>query len=235
VINSGATALSSGTTNHKFKMKTALIAGSTGLIGKHLLQLLLESDQYNLIKAITRKPLDFQHPKLENIILDFDTMTEQYSHFKTDDVFCCLGTTMKHAGSKDAFKKVDYDYPLEIAKVCKSQGAKQYLLVSSLGANKTSSIYYNQIKGEVEDAIAAVRYDRFHIFRPSLLMGDRIEKRSGEDAAKIIYAIFGFLIPTKYKGIQGAQVAKSMLHFASSLENGKFIHESNELQLVNSN
>ncbi len=219
----------------KFKMKTALIAGSTGLIGKHLLQLLLESDQYNLVKAITRKPLDFQHPKLENIVVDFDKMTEQYSHFKTDDVFCCLGTTMKQAGSKDAFKKVDYDYPVEIAKVCKSQGAKQYLLVSALGASTTSGIYYNQIKGQVEEAIGAVAYDRYHIFRPSLLMGDRAEKRGGEDAAKIVYKIFGFLIPTKYKGIQGEQVASAMLHFASSIGSGKFIQESNELQLVNSN
>jgi len=216
-------------------MKTALIAGSTGLIGKHLLQLLLESDQYNLVKAITRKPLDFQHPKLENIVVDFDKMTEQYSHFKTDDVFCCLGTTMKQARSKDAFKKVDYDYPVEIAKVCKSQGAKQYSLVSALGADKDSSIYYNKIKGEVEEAISAVGYDRYHIFRPSLLLGDRTEKRSGEDAAKIVYKIFGFLIPSKYKGIEGAKVAKSMLQFASAIENGKFIHESNELQLVNSN
>lgn len=216
-------------------MKTALIAGSTGLIGKHLLQLLLESDQYNLVKAITRKPLDFQHPKLENIVVDFDKMTEQYSHFKTEDVFCCLGTTMKQARSKDAFKKVDYDYPVEIAKVCKSQGAKQYSLVSALGADKDSSIYYNKIKGEVEEAISAVGYDRYHIFRPSLLLGDRTEKRSGEDAAKIVYKIFGFLIPSKYKGIEGAKVAKSMLQFASAIENGKFIHESNELQLVNSN
>lgn len=216
-------------------MKTALIVGSTGLIGKHLLQLLLESDQYNLVKAITRKPLDFQHPKLENLVVDFDKMTERYAHFKTDDVFCCLGTTMKQAGSKDAFKKVDYDYPIEIAKVCKSQGAKQYLLVSALGANAKSAIYYNQIKGEVEAAISAISYERYHIFRPSLLMGERTEKRSGEDAAKIIYKIFGFLIPAKYKGIQGAQVARSMLHFASSIESGKFIHESNELQLINSN
>lgn len=216
-------------------MKTALIAGSTGLIGKHLLQLLLESDQYNLVKAITRKPLDFQHPKLENIVVDFDKMTEQYSHFKTDDVFCCLGTTMKQAGSKNAFRKVDYDYPVEIAKVCKSQGAKQYLLVSALGANKDSSIYYNQVKGEVEEAINAIAYDRYHIFRPSLLLGDRVEKRSGEDAAKIVYKIFGFLIPAKYKGIEGAKVAKSMLQFASAIESGKFIHESNEIQLANSN
>ncbi|MEO7989111.1 MAG: oxidoreductase [Chryseolinea sp.] len=211
-------------------MKTALIAGSTGLIGKHLLQLLLESDQYNLVKAITRKPLDFQHPKLENIVVDFDKMTEQYSHFKTDDVFCCLGTTMNQAGSKAAFKKVDYDYPVEIAKVCKSQGAKQYLLVSALGANKKSAIYYNRIKGEVEEAIGAVGYDRYHIFRPSLLMGDRVEKRAGEDAAKLVYGIFGFLIPSKYKGIQGAQVAKSMVRFSSAIESGNFIHESNELQ-----
>ncbi len=213
-------------------MKTALIAGSTGLIGKNLLQLLLESDQYNLIKAITRKPLDFQHPKMENIVVDFDKMTEQYAHFKTDDVFCCLGTTMKQAGSKAAFKKVDYDYPIEIAKVCKSQGAKQYLLVSALGANKKSSVYYNRIKGEVEEAIEAIGYDRYHIFRPSLLMGKRVEKRGGENAAKLFYNIFGFIIPAKYKGISSEKVAKAMLHFSSTVGNGKFIHESGQLQNI---
>jgi uncharacterized protein YbjT (DUF2867 family) len=137
---------------------------------------------------------------------------------------------MKQAGSKAAFKKVDFDYPVEIAKVCKSQGAKQYLLVSALGANKKSSIYYNRIKGEVEEAIGTVGYDRYHILRPSLLMGDRVEKRAGEDAAKLVYSIFGFLIPAKYKGIQGVQVAKSMLRFSSAIESGNFIHESNELQ-----
>ncbi len=215
-------------------MKTALIAGSTGLIGKHLLQLLLESDQYNLVKAITRKPLDFQHPKLENIIVDFDRLTEQYAHFKADDVFCCLGTTMKQAGSKDAFQKVDYVYPVELAKICKSQGAKQYLLVSALGANKKSSIYYNRIKGELEEAIDVLGYERYDIFRPSLLMGERTDKRAGEDAAKLFYGIFGFLIPTKYKGIQGNKVAQAMIYFSSSTEKGKFIHESSALQLVGS-
>jgi uncharacterized protein YbjT (DUF2867 family) len=137
---------------------------------------------------------------------------------------------MKQAGTKEAFKMVDHDYPVALAMICKSQGAKQYLLVSALGANKKSSIYYNHIKGEVEEAIGALGYDHFHIFRPSLLMGDRNEKRAGEDAAKLFYSIFGFLIPAKYKGIQGKQVAKAMLHFSSTYEKGKIIHESGELQ-----
>ena len=213
-------------------MKTALIAGSTGLIGHHLLQLLLESDRYNLVKAITRKPLEIQHPKLDNIVIDFSTLAKQNTPLGADDVFCCLGTTMKQAGSKAAFKMVDHDYPVALAMICKTHGAKQYLLVSALGANKKSSIYYNHIKGEVEEAIGALGYERYHIFRPSLLMGDRTAKRPGEDAAKLFYSIFGFLIPAKFKGIQGKKVAQAMLHFSSSLEKGKFIHESNALQLL---
>jgi uncharacterized protein YbjT (DUF2867 family) len=147
-----------------------------------------------------------------------------------DDVFCCLGTTMAKAESKENFYKVDFSYPLFIAKAAHSHGAKQYLLVSALGANKESSIYYNRVKGEIEDSIKQIRYKAIHIFRPSLLLGSRDEKRSGEDAAKIFYKIFGFLIPKKYQAIDSHKVAKAMITLASQDDKGIFIHESKELQ-----
>jgi uncharacterized protein YbjT (DUF2867 family) len=211
-------------------MRTALIAGATGLIGKQLLEALLKDPTYSHIKAVTRKPLGINHQRLENILVDFDKLEEHKDQLTADDVFCCLGTTMKKAGSKEAFRKVDYEYPLALAKILKADNAEQYLLVSALGATKDSSIFYNQVKGEIEEDIEKVGFDSYHIFRPSLLLGPREEQRAGEDAAKVVYKVFGFLIPQKYKGIEAVKVAQAMLHFAKQKQKGKHIHESVELQ-----
>jgi uncharacterized protein YbjT (DUF2867 family) len=210
-------------------MKTALIAGSTGLIGKQLLQMLLNSDRYSKVIAITRNDLP-PHPKLVVLKVEFEKLDQWANSLTGDDVFCCLGTTMAKAKSKASFYKVDFFYPLLIAKAALSHGAKQYLLVSALGANKESSIYYNRIKGDIEDAIKQVNYKAIHIFRPSLLLGPRDEKRPGEDAAKVFYKIFGFLIPRRYQAIDSYKVAKAMITLASQDDEGIFIHESKELQ-----
>lgn len=211
-------------------MKTALIAGSTGLIGNQLLSLLLNDDSYSVVKAISRKPLDFNHPKLENIVLDFDQMAQHSGQLKADDVFCCLGTTIKKVKTKEKFRQVDFDYPLTLARISKANGARQYLLVSALGADKKSSIFYNQVKGEVEEAIGEVGFASFQIFRPSLLMGDRQESRSGEETGKVFFKYFGFLVPKKYKGIDSIKVACAMQAFAKIEKPGTHIHESGEMQ-----
>ncbi len=211
-------------------MKTALVAGSTGLIGGQLLQLLLGDDYYDSVKAISRKPLEINHPKLENIVLDFDKLTEHHDALKADDIFCCLGTTIKKVKTKEKFRKVDFDYPVELAKLTKANGADQYLVVSALGADKNSKIFYNQVKGEVEEAIAQVGFKSFHIFRPSLLMGDRLESRSGEEAGKVFFKYFDFLVPMKYKGIDSVKVARAMQKIATLHLQGTHVHESKELQ-----
>jgi len=208
-------------------MKTALIAGATGLVGSHLLPLLLSGDRYEKVIAITRKPLP-EHPRLEQVTIDMSDPSA-YTTFKADDVYCCLGTTIAVAGSKENFRKVDFVYPSVMARALLSHGANQYMLVSALGANKASAIFYNRIKGEVEEAVQAAGYRTVHIFRPSLLLGDRVEKRSGEDAAKVFYKIFGWLIPKKYKGIEGIKVAKAMYTCASREQTGSHIHDSGEL------
>jgi len=210
-------------------MKTALIAGSTGLIGQQLLRLLIESPLYEKVIAITRQDLA-AHPKLIQVKMEFGNITEKSGMLKADDVFCCLGTTMAKAGSKEKFRQVDFYYPYLLAKTTHAAGASQYLLVSSLGANKSSTIFYNEVKGEVEEAVSSVGFDAVHIFRPSLLLGPRTEKRSGEDAAKLFYRIFGFFIPGKYKAISSLKVANAMLDFATQDKKGTFIHESDELQ-----
>jgi len=211
-------------------MKVAVIAGSTGLIGKQLLQLLLDDPEYHLVKAITRTPLELKHVKLQNIVADFNRLGEYADRISGDVVFCCLGTTMKKAGSKEAFRKVDYVYPLELADVTHASGSQQFLLVSALGADKNASIYYNKVKGEVEEAIGKVGFSSYHIFRPSLLLGPRNESRPGEDAAKFFYKVFGFLIPEKYKALDSMKVARAMLLLAREEQEGSHIHESVSLQ-----
>ncbi len=210
-------------------MKTALLAGSTGLIGKQLLELLLKSDRYSKVIALTRNDLP-AHPKLEIVKVEFNKLNEWADKLIADDVFCCLGTTMAKAGSKDAFYQVDFFYPLLIAKTTQAKKAKQYLLVSALGANKESSIYYNRVKGEIEEAISQVGFKTVHIVRPSLLLGPRAEKRPGEHAAQLVYQLFSFLIPKKYKAIQSGKVANAMLQLAAQEKQGNHIHESKELQ-----
>lgn len=209
--------------------RTALVAGSTGLIGGQLLSLLMEDPYYDKVIALSRKPLALTHAKLQNILVEVDQLN-QHKDLKAEDVFCCLGTTIKQAKTKEAFRKVDFDYPLALANKAKTNGAKQFLLVSALGSNKNSSIFYNRVKGEVEEAIAAVGYDSFHIFKPSLLVGPRKEQRSGEDAAKVFYKIFGFLIPLKYKEIESIKVARAMNALAKTNQHGLQIHESDVLQ-----
>jgi uncharacterized protein YbjT (DUF2867 family) len=209
--------------------RTALLAGSTGLIGNQLLHLLLEDPGYDKVIALSRKPLALTHQKLQNVVLEGDQL-KQHSNLMAHDVFCCLGTTIRQAKTKEAFRKIDYDYPLELAKTVHANGAKQFLLVSALGSDKNSRIFYNRVKGEVESAIAAVGFNSFHIFKPSLLVGPRKEQRSGEDAAKVFYKIFGFLIPKKYKGIESIKVARAMLAKAKENQTGTFAHESDYLQ-----
>jgi uncharacterized protein YbjT (DUF2867 family) len=211
-------------------MKVALIAGSTGLIGKSLLQKLLDDPLYAKVISLTRKPSPTVHEKLQSIVVDFASLDQYKKHLIADDVFCCLGTTMKKAGSKEAFWKVDHDYALSLARLSRQNGARQFLLVSALGADRNSSFYYNEVKGKLEDAVAAEGFPTLHIFRPSLLLGPREEKRPGEEAAKTFYGIFNFLIPLSYKGIEGSKVAEAMLHFAKQESEGKFIHPSAELQ-----
>ena len=137
---------------------------------------------------------------------------------------------MRVAKTKEAFRQVDFDYPVLLAKLSRERGAKQYLLVSALGASKSSFIFYIQVKGLTEEAIASIGFESLHIMRPSLLVGPRPEHRAGEDAAKWFYGAFGFLIPGKYKAIESIKVARSMLVLAAQDKKGNFIHESGELQ-----
>ena len=211
-------------------MSVAVIAGSTGLVGSHLLNLLLDDVSCSRVIALSRKPLSREHPKLQNMVIEFDSLETISVDLKADDVFCCLGTTIRQAGSQAAFRKVDYDYPVKLAQITKEQGARQYLLITALGSDKNSSIFYNRVKGEVEEAIGSIGFDSYHIFQPSMLLGVRKEERGGESAGKLVMKILGFAIPKRYKAVDAAKVAKGMLKSAAKKQPGTHIHSSAELQ-----
>ncbi|RYU91749.1 oxidoreductase [Emticicia agri] len=213
-------------------MKTALIVGATGLIGNHLTQKILNHPSYSTVKVLVRKSLDFQHPKLEQIVIDFDNFNQ--SLVVADDIFCCLGTTMKQAGSKEAFYKVDFTYPFEIAKAALQNGASQYVIVTAMGADEKSMFYYNRVKGEIEKAISDLHYPALLIFRPSLLLGERKKSRAGEGFATILMKTFNFLIPDNYKAIKGETVANAMLAMAQKGIKGKDIIVSEKMQVFDS-
>ncbi len=219
--------------------KNALIAGATGLVGKHLLDLLLQGGQYNKVYVLTRRPLDIDHPAAEQIITDFDAFLQPGSKVdfpEVQDVYCCLGTTMKKAGSKEAFRKVDYDYPVELAKKAAAQGASHYLLVSAMGAKKSSFFFYNRVKGSVEEEICKLSsYKSVSIFRPSLILGERNEQRSGEGAAKVIMRLVKPLLVgpfKKYRAIHARTIANGMLKTARQQERGVRVFESEEIKLL---
>jgi uncharacterized protein YbjT (DUF2867 family) len=212
-------------------IKTALLIGATGLVGKQVLLNLLESTDYSEVKALTRKSLNIRHLKLTEIIFDFENPDKAV--VKADDVFCCLGTTIKKAGSEEAFKKVDLEYPLKIASLAKINGAEKYLIVSSMGADSKSVFFYNRVKGEVQDKLASFNFDSLHILQPSLLLGEREERRLGEKIGEVLAKLFGPLMSgslKKYKAIDSAKVARAMVVLAQKQDKGIFIHNSADLQ-----
>lgn len=223
--------ISSKLTMNTTRSKNALVVGGTGLIGKQLVQKLLDSANYDQIRVLGRKPLGIKHPKLVEISYNFEQ--PDASKVVGDDVFCCLGTTLKKAGSKEAFFKVDYEYPLQIARFAKQNGATTYLIVTAMGANAESTFFYNRVKGEVEEDLQLLNFPGFHIFRPSLLLGDRQEKRLGE---KIGEKVMRFLRPVlvgqlkKYQPIEAAKVANAMVAIANTNSVGVYVHESDKLQ-----
>ena len=208
-------------------MKTAIVLGATGLIGKKVTEHLLKNDTYSTVIILVRKPLNINHPRLKQHIFNYDAIDNTL--LKGDDLFCCLGTTIKTAGSKEAFRKVDLDYVVNVAKASKGNGINHFAVISAMGANKNSTVFYNQIKGEMEEAIKAIGFDSTYVIRPSLLLGDRKEFRFGELIGKFFMITLSFLIPKKYRAIYDVQVAISMIHFMSHTEHGFFIKENDEL------
>lgn len=217
--------------------RTALLVGASGLVGGHCLQNLLDDKVYDKVITLVRRDLGVKHARLEQHVIDFDRLSEYSELLKANDVFCCLGTTIKKAGSETAFRKVDFDLPHELAKIASARGAKQFLLVSSLGADANSRIFYNRVKGEVEKAVSNVHFDGVQIFRPSLLLGERAESRLGERIAEKTSRVFSFLFVgklAKYRPIHARMVATAMVKVAKESPHGVNIFESDRIRAMSS-
>ncbi len=192
-----------------------LLLGATGLTGSQCLQGLLATPEVQRVVALTRRPLALNHPRLVAEVADFDHLEASAKHFEVDVVLCCLGTTLKQAGSRSAFRKVDYDYCLAAARQGKAHGAKAFILMSAVGASARSPVFYNRVKGELERDLAALQYPYLSIYHPGLLLGERAEHRAGEAAMGTLMPALNCLLPgplSRYRGVASADVAQAMVN-----------------------
>ena len=216
--------------------KTALILGATGLTGKLLLNRLLADDAYECVKVFSRRDLGLTHPKLKVFIGDLLKLNRFESDFIGDDVFCCIGTTANKTKDRDKYKQVDSGIPTAAAKLCKKQGIENFLVVSALGANAESQIFYNRTKGEMEQLVLKQEIPNTYILRPSLIKGFREEKRMGETIGAFVMSIAqAFLIGKykKYRAIDADAISKAMHHLAQSKPNLRII-ESDQIEELGS-
>ncbi len=196
--------------------KHAVLAGASGLVGERCLVRLLNHEAYDQVTVFSRRPLALSHAKLRVDLVDFEALKSVGEH--CDDVFCCLGTTIGKAGSREAFTRVDHDFPLALAGLGRSAGAQQFLMVSALGADAKSRVFYNRIKGETERDIAALGLPKVIFMRPSILLGERRENRPAEKAGILAGRLIAPLLVgalRKYRPIAADDVAAAMLYAAN--------------------
>ena len=203
-----------------------LLAGATGLVGSQVLQRLLADTRCTAVVAPVRRPLPLQHPRLSAPLLDFDAPPLQAPWWQVDAAICTLGSTLKQAGSRQAFARIDHGYPLAIARAVKMHGCTVFALNSAMGANPRSRLFYNRVKGELEAALQAQDWPQLTIVRPSLLLGPRREFRLGERLAAPLMR----WIPGKYRGIEAAVLARALWRLALEEGEGTRIVESDELR-----
>lgn len=215
--------------------REALLIGASGLIGSQLLEFLLKNEDYSSVIALTRKPLTVKSEKLRNRVVDFEDFTQLRENITPGNViFCCIGTTMKSVkGDKTAYRKIDFDIPIDIASLGIEVGYKQFILVSAAGADSHSSNFYLRLKGEVEDAIGKLPFEAIHIFRPSILIGKRNERRWGEGIAQMLGKYFSFFLTgkwSKYRAISSNEVAIGLMRSVDSNKSGMIIYHYNEIK-----
>jgi uncharacterized protein YbjT (DUF2867 family) len=198
-------------------MKKAIIFGASGFIGSHLLRLLLDSAEYAEIIAVVRKPLALSDPKLTVLIGDLASLPALAPKLVADEVFIALGTTRKHTPDEAEYYKVDHDYPVQAAAIAKANGTRSVFLVTAVGANAKSGVFYLRTKGEVERDIVALGFEHTHIFRPSMILGQRDESRPREQFFVAIWDLLNPLLmgpADKYRGLTGGDIARAIAHAA---------------------
>ncbi|MDD3180884.1 MAG: NAD(P)H-binding protein [Opitutaceae bacterium] len=215
-------------------MKRAVIAGASGLVGGYLLRELLSSPDYGDVVAVGRRPLGVEHAKLTKVVADFSDLRAVADRLRGDDAFCCLGTTIRKAGTPEKFCEVDHRAVLAFAWVARQGGARRFLLISALGADAGARLFYQRVKGETEAAVQVMGFPTTWIFRPSLLLGPRTEFRMGERVSGVIMRAIGPLLPRswrRYRAVEAERVARAMRRCAQETGDGHGVRivESDEI------
>jgi uncharacterized protein YbjT (DUF2867 family) len=213
----------------------AIIAGASGLIGSNLLNILLQQPEYSEVLVLVRKELPIQHKKLVQLIINFDELDKHAAAITGHTLFSCLGTTKSQTPDEKLYRKIDHDYPLQLAQLAMQNGVNQFHVVTAIGADKNSSMFYTKLKGELEDDIKKLGLETLHIYQPSMLIGERGGTRFLE---KVIGGIFKVIDPLligglkKYRSVKGTTVAHAM--FKKSLESatGTFIYTSDKIHTI---
>ncbi|GIP40018.1 oxidoreductase [Paenibacillus sp. J31TS4] len=212
--------------------RQALLLGASGLVGRQLLEQLLHDPAYTAVVILVRRPLGLSHPKLTERIVSFDRLSEATDAFRTDTVFCCLGTTIKQAGSQEAFDRVDRLYPLEAGQLALAAGVRRFVIVTAMGADTRSRFFYSRVKGRLEEELGALGFPSLHLIRPSLLLGQREEFRTGERAAAAVSRALPFVWKgplAKYRPVPANVVGAAMRAAALLEAEGVQVHESDAL------
>ncbi|MBM4358448.1 MAG: NAD(P)H-binding protein [Deltaproteobacteria bacterium] len=199
---------------------SAVVLGATGLVGSALLAIAAPSGRFQPLRALVRRPFDAAPPGVEVEVVNFDALDRHAPAFAVDHVFCCLGTTIKKAGSQAEFRRVDLEYPLAAARTALAAGAQQFLIVTAVGASSSSRIFYNRVKGELEDALRDLAFPGgVVVLNPSLLLGERHERRVGEAVASAVMrttrSLFGGPL-ARYRAIEAVEVARALLRCTES-------------------
>lgn len=218
----------------KANSKTAILIGATGLTGGLVLNALINDNRYHKIKLFSRSLVGISNPKIKEHLIDLLRLDEYASDFTGDEVFCCIGTTKKRTPNNETYRKIDYGIPVTAAKMAKSNGIESYIVISALGANAKSSVFYNKIKGEMEEAVLAQKIARTFILQPSLIGGDRTEKRTGEWIFKQVMKVVNILLVgylKKYRSIEPITIARAMVWLANN-EYSKVKIESDEIKTL---
>ena len=215
-------------------MKTAIILGATGLTGGFLLEKLLKDPEYEKVKLFSRSSVDFKHEKMEEHLINMFELKDQKENFKADEVFCCIGTTKSKTPDKETYKKIDFGIPVNAAKLCRENNISTFLVISALGADANSSMFYNKVKGEMQHEVLEQGIENTYIFQPSLIAGDREEERFFENLGIKTFKIINPLMVgslKKYRSIHPKTIAKAML-LSARKGYPKILIESDEIQEI---
>lgn len=206
-----------------------VLAGATGLVGGQVLRQLLADTRCEAVIVPTRRPLGLTDPRLSNPVVDFEQLAQAATGWPVDAVICALGSTIKQAGSREAFRRVDHDYPLQLAQAAKANGARCYVLNSAVGARADSRFFYNRVKGELERDLRALQFDSLTLVRPGLIGGERAIKRTGEHLASVVLGVLAPVLPRALRINPAERIAAAMVEAALAALPGERVISSAQL------